>query len=65
VLVLHSPPEGHVDGGLGSAAILAAIEEKRPPLAVCGHIHERWGRESAVGETRVVNLGPDGTLLEV
>jgi Icc-related predicted phosphoesterase len=65
VLVLHSPPQGHVDGGLGSASILAAIEEKRPPLAVCGHIHQCWGEQSTVGDTRVVNLGPDGVLLEV
>jgi uncharacterized protein len=65
VLVLHSPPQGHVDAGLGSAAILRAIEAKRPPLAVCGHIHQCWGQESRLGSTRVVNLGPDGTLLEV
>lgn len=65
VLLLHSPPKGHVDAGLGSTAILAAIEEKRPPLAVCGHIHQCWGEESRIGPTRVVNLGPAGTLLEV
>lgn len=65
VLVLHSPPQGHVDKGLGSQAILGAIERKRPPLAVCGHIHECWGRESSVGATRVLNLGPDGTVIEI
>jgi uncharacterized protein len=65
VMVLHSPPRGHVDDGLGSEAILRAIDAKRPPLAVCGHIHQCWGQESAVGVTRVVNLGPDGALLEV
>ena len=32
VMVLHSPPQGHVDDGLGSVAILRAIEKKRPPL---------------------------------
>lgn len=66
VLVVHSPPKGHVDGhGLGSEAILRTIESKRPRLAVCGHIHEAWGEESAIGETPVINLGPDGRLLEV
>jgi Icc-related predicted phosphoesterase len=65
VLALHSPPKGHVDAGLGSQAILEAIEEKRPPLAVCGHIHQCWGQESRVGPSRIVNLGPDGTVLEV
>lgn len=65
VLVLHSPPRGHVDDGLGSAAILSAIESTRAPLAVCGHIHQCWGQESLVGETRVLNLGPDGILIEL
>jgi Icc-related predicted phosphoesterase len=70
VLVVHSPPKGHADVSgagdhLGSAAILEAIEAKRPRLAVCGHIHESWGRESQLGPTRIVNLGPAGTLFEV
>src|SRR5436190_21155149 len=42
VLAVHSPPKGHVDRSsfgrsLGSEAILRAIEEKRPRLAICGH----------------------------
>lgn len=65
VMILHSPPEGHVDNGLGSASILAAIEAKAPPLAVCGHIHDCWGEESRIGETRVMNLGPGGTPIEL
>jgi Icc-related predicted phosphoesterase len=70
VLVLHSPPQGHCDtngGGdhYGSSALLRAIEEKRPRLAVCGHIHESWGCESRVGETPLRNLGPSGTWLEL
>jgi uncharacterized protein len=69
VMVVHSPPKGYVDssGGaqLGSAAVLRAIEEKRPPLALCGHIHESWGEEATIGPTRVINLGPEGRLLEI
>ncbi|HEU4462014.1 MAG TPA: metallophosphoesterase family protein [Solirubrobacterales bacterium] len=70
VLVLHSPPKDHCDaagdgGAFGSPALLRAIEEKRPRLAVCGHIHESWGCESQIGETPVRNLGPKGTWLEV
>jgi uncharacterized protein len=70
VLVVHSPPKGHCDESssgdhLGSEAILAAIEAKQPPLAVCGHIHESWGAESEIGATRVINLGPTGTALEL
>jgi uncharacterized protein len=70
VLVVHSPPKGHCDESgsgdhLGSQAILEAIEEKRPRLAVCGHIHESWGAESEIGPTRVLNLGPAGTAIEL
>jgi Icc-related predicted phosphoesterase len=70
VLVVHSPPQGHCDTSssgdhLGSEAILAAIESKRPKLAVCGHIHEAWGSEDEIGPTHVINLGPSGRLLDV
>jgi uncharacterized protein len=70
VLVLHSPPFGHCDQGstgdhLGSRAIVAAIEAKQPQLAVCGHIHESWGARSEIGPTPIVNLGPEGTRLEI
>jgi len=70
VLVLHSPPKDHCDaagdgGNFGSPALLQAIEEKKPRLAVCGHIHESWGCESQVGLTPVRNLGPKGTWLEI
>jgi Icc-related predicted phosphoesterase len=70
VLVVHSPPKGHVDASsagdhLGSTAILEAIEAKRPRLAVCGHIHESWGQSSRIGDTDVRNLGPSGTWLEL
>jgi Icc-related predicted phosphoesterase len=70
VLVLHSPPQGHCDSNgadmhFGSSALLRAIEEKAPRLAVCGHIHESWGCESLIGDTPVHNLGPKGTWIEV
>lgn len=70
VMVIHSPPHGHCDRSgagkhLGSEAVLSALERKRPPLLLCGHIHESWGCESEVGSARVINLGPQGRLLEL
>jgi Icc-related predicted phosphoesterase len=66
VLVVHSPPKGYVDGPreLGSEAVLRTIEEKRPRVAICGHIHEAAGEEAVVGTTRVLNVGPTGTFVE-
>ncbi len=70
VLILHSPPKGHCDSNgaemhFGSPALLRAVEEKSPRLAVCGHIHESWGCESRIGSTPIRNLGPKGTWIEV
>jgi Icc-related predicted phosphoesterase len=69
VLIVHSPPKGHVDEAhgrsLGSEAILRTIERTRPPLALCGHIHNAWGQQSRLGRTRIVNLGPEGLFFEL
>jgi Icc-related predicted phosphoesterase len=70
VLVVHSPPEGHVDRmasghAIGSTAIRDAIEEHQPRLAVCGHIHDSWGERSRLGRTEIANLGPDGAEFDV
>ena len=70
VLVVHSPPRGHCDESssgdhLGSHAIVDAIAQVQPPLAVCGHIHEAWGERSRIGPTEIANLGPSGTEFEI
>jgi len=70
VLVSHSPPRGHVDSSsdgthLGSEALLEAIKAKHPRAVVCGHIHESWGEESSEGETKILNLGPQGVVIEI
>lgn len=69
VLVVHSPPRGHADESngesLGSEAIRDAIAAHEPRIAVCGHIHDSWGVESRIGPTRILNLGPEGTLIDV
>jgi Icc-related predicted phosphoesterase len=67
VFVVHSPPKGHLDGprDLGSEAILRAIEEKQPQVAIFGHVHEDAGKEDRVGPTRLYNVGPAGTWIDV
>jgi uncharacterized protein len=69
VLVVHSPPHGHLDDmdgrHVGSESILRAIEQKSPRVALCGHIHECAGQEVEIAGVRVLNLGPEGTLVDV
>lgn len=70
LLVLHSPPKGYCDrdasgASLGSEAILDAITNKQPRLAVCGHIHDSWGERGLAGDTEVANLGPRGAIFDL
>jgi uncharacterized protein len=65
VLLVHSPPKGHVDRGLGSAAVLRAVQQRRPRLVLCGHVHECWGQQSRVGDVPVRNLGPGGAVIDL
>ena len=70
ILVTHSPPKGVADAtsnglSVGSASIRDAIERVQPRLALCGHIHDSWGRSGQIGKTRVCNLGPSGRIFEV
>lgn len=70
LLVFHSPPKGLADEtstglSVGSTAIREAIVRIQPQLAVCGHIHDSWGRRGSIGRTEVVNLGPTVNWFEV
>jgi Icc-related predicted phosphoesterase len=64
MLVVIETPTVLVPGN-NSEAILRAIEDKQPRLVVCGHIHESAGEESRAGPTRILNLGPAGTVIEL
>ena len=70
LLVIHSPPKGIADEtstglSVGSTAIREAIVRLQPKLALCGHIHDSWGREGTIGRSRIVNLGPTVHWFEV
>ncbi len=69
VLVSHSPPNGHVDVAdgrpRGSIAVRETSERVSPRRVVCGHIHACWRQEATVGPTRIINVGPQGMIVEV
>ena len=67
VLVSHSPPYGILDissdgRSLGSKAVRDTVEQKKPDLVVCGHIHGSAGQTKRFGETEVINAGPYGII---
>jgi len=63
VLVSHCPPKNtklDLAGGIrhvGSEAVRRFIEERKPLLVICGHIHEAQGVDS-IEQVPVVNVGP-------
>jgi Icc-related predicted phosphoesterase len=70
VLVTHSPPKGAADrnsrgASLGSEAVRACVEAKRPALVVCGHIHASGGTVADLDGVPVVNAGPGGVMWEL
>ena len=70
ILVTHSPPKGILDisssgMSLGSEAIREVIFKRKPKLLICGHIHESSGREQITDQTRVINAGPRGIIVDL
>ena len=49
----------------GSVGVKKAIDIFKPDLLLCSHVHEAEGIEEKVGNTRVVNVGKNGKIIEV
>jgi uncharacterized protein len=49
----------------GSTAVRAFIEREQPEYFFCGHIHEAAGVAERIGETKAMNVGKHGFLLDL
>lgn len=68
IMVTHMHPSGSVSefsGIRGSKAITKAIKDFKPDILLHGHIHEASGMEQRFGKTRVINVGEEGTIIEI
>lgn len=68
VMLTHMHPSGGISESVGfdgSDAITDALAEFKPDFLLHGHIHEMFGVEEKIGNTRVINLGPEGRILEI
>lgn len=68
IMLTHMHPSGGISeavGFRGSDSIVKAIEKFKPDLLLHGHIHETFEMEDKIGNTRVVNVGPKGVVLEI
>ncbi len=68
IMVTHMHPSSSISefsGFPGSQAITRAMKEFKPDILLHGHIHEAAGIEQKIGNTRVINVGKDGKIIEV
>jgi len=68
VMLTHHHPAGSLSefsGISGSEAIREAIEQFKPDVLLHGHIHEAAGSDEMIGQTRVINVGKQGVIIEL
>lgn len=49
----------------GSEGVRSAIEQFKPDLLLCSHVHEAEGIEEKIGKTKVINVGRVGKLIDL
>lgn len=49
----------------GSSAVRKAINDFKPDVVLCSHIHEAEGIEEMIGTTRVINVGRKGKIIDI
>ena len=68
IMVTHMHPQGsssEFSGIPGSKAITKAIKQFKPDILLHGHIHEAGGMEDRMGNTRIINVGRKGKIIEI
>lgn len=49
----------------GSKGVRRAVEKLKPDILLCSHVHEAEGIEEKIGNTRVINVGKKGKIIEL
>lgn len=49
----------------GSTGVLDAIKKFKPNVLLCSHVHEAQGLEEQIDNTRVINVGPKGRIIDL
>ncbi len=70
VFVTHAPPYKTKLDKLdkshnGNNSLRNLIIKYKPLLSISGHFHENWGKKDFIGDTFVINPGPEGVILEL
>lgn len=69
IIVTHTPPRSHCDQkanaqSVGCDALYQSMSRIRPPLAVCGHVHEGRGYDRVRWRTALIGTGLDADGVE-
>ena len=70
IMVTHVHPEGSKMEKFtkvfpGSSGVKKAIERFKPDILLCSHVHEAEGIEEMIGNTKVINVGKKGKIIEL
>ncbi|MBW2966780.1 metallophosphoesterase [Candidatus Woesearchaeota archaeon] len=49
----------------GSSGVKKAIDAFKPDILLCSHVHEAEGIEEKIGNTKVINVGKKGKIIEL
>jgi hypothetical protein len=68
ILVTHAPPYNtNVDKinkkPCGNKSVRKFIQEAKPDLVICGHLHENAEKEDKIKNTRIINPGYKGKII--
>ena len=70
IMVTHVHPSGTLMEKFttifpGSKGIRKAVETFKPDILLCSHVHEADGLEEKLGNTKVINVGREGKIIEI
>lgn len=71
IFITHGPPyKTELDfldwaGHVGCKSQRKFIQEIKPVLHICGHLHENFHKKQLLNKTLIINPGPEGTIIEV
>jgi Icc-related predicted phosphoesterase len=70
IMVTHVHPSGTTIEKFsklipGSDGVRKAVDELKPDILLCSHVHEAEGLEEKVGKTRVINVGKEGKIINI
>jgi uncharacterized protein len=71
ITMSHAPPyDTMLDivpgiGHRGCKSVRKLIDTFQPALHICGHLHENFSKVHRLGNTMIINPGPDGKILRI